>query len=102
MTPLIGLAAPPTTRSLHTPRQASPDEALALGRELESVFLARMLEPMMSSVPTDGPFGGGHGEAMFRSLLVDAYGAGLARTGGIGLAPAIQQEILRIQESHNG
>ena len=29
---------------------------------------------MFSGISTDGPFGGGEGEEMFRSLMIDQYG----------------------------
>jgi hypothetical protein len=45
-----------------------------------------------------GPFGGGHGEEVFRSLLTQEYGRSMARAGGVGFADAVQREILRLQE----
>jgi peptidoglycan hydrolase FlgJ len=47
----------------------------------------------------DGYFGGGPGEDIYRSMLVEQYGKSLARAGGIGMSDAVQREILRLQEA---
>ncbi|MEM8799035.1 MAG: rod-binding protein [Pseudomonadota bacterium] len=66
--------------------------------EFEAVFLAQMLNQMFDQLPTDGPFGGGQGEAMFRSQLADQYGGIIAQNGGVGIADSLQSEFLRLQE----
>jgi Rod binding domain-containing protein len=64
----------------------------------EGVFISQMLGTMFEGIPTDGPFDGGPGEEMFRSLMVDEYGKQMASQGGIGLSASIQRELLRMQE----
>lgn len=71
------------------------DEA---AREFESVFLSQMFETVWQTVPTDGAMGGGMGESIFRSMLVQDIGKQVALQGGIGLAPHIKAELLKIQE----
>ena len=66
--------------------------------EFEAVFIAQMFKPMMESIPTDGPLGGGNTEHMFRSMMVDEVGKDIAKQGGLGLSDSIYQEILRMQE----
>ncbi len=66
--------------------------------EFEGQFMAEMLKHQFSGLETDGPFGGGHAEETFRSLLVDEYGKQVTRAGGLGLADAIQRQMLRMQE----
>ena len=56
-----------------------------------------MLQQMFEGVETEGPFGGGHGEEMFRSLMTEAMGKQMAKKGGIGLSDTIQREILKMQ-----
>src|SRR3712207_1187550 len=51
--------------------------------EFEGQFMAEMLKHMFSGIETDGPFGGGHAEETFRSLLVDQYGKQVTRAGGL-------------------
>ncbi len=78
---------------------ASPTEQRAAAVEFEQFFIAQMLEHMFAGVPTDGPFGGGNGESIFRSLLNTEYAKIISRAGGVGIADAVLQEILRLQES---
>lgn len=65
--------------------------------KFEGQFLAFMFQQMFEGVKTDGPFGGGHGEEMFRSLMTDAMGKQMAKQGGIGLADTVQREMLKMQ-----
>ncbi len=68
-------------------------------KEFESVFLSQMLQHMFAGVEeADDWFGGGHGEEMFKSLLIDEYGKLMAKAGGIGVADHIRQEMLNLQE----
>ena len=53
---------------------------------------------MFEGIKTDGPFGGGQGEEMFRSLMVDEYGKQIAARGGFGLAAKMQAELLKHQQ----
>lgn len=76
--------------------------AMRVGRQFEQMFLSQMLAPIFETIRTDGPFGGGHGERMMRSFQVDSYAQSLVARGGIGLAPRIANEILRMQETSNG
>lgn len=78
---------------------ASPTEQRAAAVEFEQFFLAQMLEYMFAGIPTDGPFGGGNGESIFRSLLNNEYAGNISRAGGVGIADAVLKEILRLQES---
>lgn len=66
-------------------------------QKFEGQFLSFMFAQMFEGVKTDGPFGGGHGEEMFRSLMTDAMGKQMARSGGIGLTDTIQREMLKMQ-----
>jgi Rod binding domain-containing protein len=68
-------------------------------QEFEAVFLSQMLKPVFESIDTDGPFGGGQAESMWRSLMVDEYGKSMAKAGGIGLADSVMSEMLRLQEA---
>ena len=78
---------------------ANPTEQRAAAVEFEQFFIAQMLDHMFAGVPTDGPFGGGNGESIFRSLLNNEYAKIIGRAGGVGIADAVHKEILRLQES---
>ena len=64
----------------------------------EAMVIAQMLAPMFATLPTDGPFGGGHAEGVYRSMMVDEIGKTIAHGGGIGLADSVHAEILKLQE----
>ncbi|SOB95379.1 rod-binding protein [Thalassospira xiamenensis] len=73
-------------------------QARKAGEEFESMFLGQMLSHMFAGIETNEMFGGGHGETMMRSLLVDEYAKEMTRAGGIGIADAVTREILKVQE----
>ncbi|PTS74184.1 flagellar biosynthesis protein FlgJ, partial [Sphingomonas sp. HMWF008] len=52
---------------------------------------------MMESVELGDQFSGGHGEAMFRGILAEKLGTEMAKTGGIGLAPAVLAQMIKMQ-----
>lgn len=81
--------------------QGAADEAQAkkAGDEFEAFFVSTMLDSMFAGIKTDGPFGGGHGEKIFRSLLLQEYGKSIAGRGGFGISDMVQREILRLQEA---
>jgi Rod binding domain-containing protein len=67
-------------------------------KEFESVFISQFLGSMFSGIKTDGMFGGGEGEEMFRSLMIDEYGKQIEQRGGFGLAQAVTRQLLKHQE----
>ncbi len=73
-------------------------EARKAAEDFEAFFLAQFIDRMFQDLPTDGMFGGGHGEKVFRSLLSQEYGRVMARTGGVGIADSVYREILKQQE----
>ena len=82
-------------------RTVSPDEARRVAEDFEAFFLAQMLQHMFTGIRTDGAFGGGHAETIYRSLVIDEYGKLISRTGGVGIADAVQREILKLQEDES-
>jgi peptidoglycan hydrolase FlgJ len=85
------------------PRMQASNEAEAqrIGKDFEQMFLSQMLAPMFEGIG-EGPFGGGYGEKMFKSMQLDEYAKALTRSGGIGIAGAVAREMLRLQEKANG
>jgi Rod binding domain-containing protein len=89
--------------SLLTPTAQSTTAELARSKvkdaaqKFEAQFLSVMFQHMFEGVKTDGPFGGGEGEAMFRSLMTEAMGKQVAKAGGIGIANTVQREMLKMQ-----
>lgn len=72
--------------------------AIKAGEEFEALFIAEMLGPVFEGLKSDGMFGGGSGEEIYRSLMVQEYGKAIARSGGIGIAETVQREMLKMQE----
>ena len=80
---------------------ATNDAAVAgkKAKEFESVFISQFLGSMFSGISTDGPFGGGQGEEMFRSMMIDQFGQAIESRGGFGLAASVTKELLKQQET---
>ncbi len=81
-----------------TSGKMDPAKAAWAAKEYESVFVSQFLSSMFSGIQTDGMFGGGQGEEMFRSLMIDQYSKGLQARGGFGLATNMQAELLKHQQ----
>ncbi len=74
-------------------------QAKRAAEEFEALFISEMLSPVFENLDTGGLFGGGQGEKIYRSLMVQEYGKAIAKAGGIGIADTVQREILRMQEN---
>ena len=83
-------------------RKPAPSAQLAQARtaaqSFEAQVISLMAQFMFEGVETDGPFGGGQGEQVFRSLLIEQYGKLVAARGGIGLSDRVTRELLQGQE----
>lgn len=66
-------------------------------KDFEATFISQMLGAMFSEVEVSAPFGGGPGEAAFRSFLFEATAKQMASAGGLGLADDLKREMLRMQ-----
>ena len=71
----------------------------ASAQDFEGMFLSQMLETVWSTVPTNGAMGGGTGEAIFRSMMIQDIGRQMAQQGGIGLSGRVKEELLALQEA---
>ena len=78
---------------------ANAAKADAASKEYEAVFISQFLGSMFSGIQTDGITGGGQGEEMFRSLMINEYAKGLQQRGGFGLAAQMKAQLLKHQEA---
>jgi len=78
---------------------ANVGAATKAAKDFESVFISQFLGSMFSGISTDGPFGGGEGEEMFRSMMINEYGKSMQARGGFGLAEAVTKQLLSHQEA---
>ena len=76
----------------------SAAQARKAAEEFEAFFISQTMETMFAGIDTNGPFGGGHAEEMFRSMLSQEYGKTMVRGGGVGIADQVYREILKTQE----
>jgi Rod binding domain-containing protein len=101
MSDITALAVPPALTTA-TP-QASAAEMAKRGQikqtaqSFEASFLSVMMQQMFAGLKSDGPFGGGAGEEMFRSVLTDAMAKQMSKAGGIGVAASVEREMLKLQ-----
>lgn len=100
LTPTPGPGAAPVRPS--TPGGAGSDKLRQVAQEFESIFIFQMLDTMYAGLATDGPFGGGPGEKMFRSLMHEEIAKSISAQGGFGIGDAVYRELLQLQEMQNG
>lgn len=76
-----------------------PEKLRAVARKFEAQAIGEMLKPMFETIDTSKGFGGGGaGEAAFRPMLIEQYAKGMTEAGGIGIAQAMMNQLLRAQE----
>ena len=68
------------------------------GQDFEAYFLSQAFENMFSGLGTDPLFGGGSGESVYRSMMIQEYSKVAARTHATGIGSEVTREILRLQE----
>jgi Rod binding domain-containing protein len=90
------------TAATSAPRIPKVDGSAKTARDFEAVFLGQMSQMMMGTVEQGEEFSGGHGEEMFRGVLAEKLGTAMAARGGIGIAPQVMQQILKLQGGNNG
>lgn len=85
--------------SLKNAPRAGEDKSLRkVAEDFESVFISQMIAPMMETVNADGIFSGGHAEKVYRSMMVDEFGKSFSKSGGLGIADQVYNELLKLQE----
>lgn len=100
-TPILPPVTGPTAEAAppRTPHTTDPAQAHKTAEDFEAFFLSQVFENMFAGVSTDPMFGGGNGETVYRSLLLQEYSKVAAKSGGLGIADAVQREMLRTQET---
>ncbi|EPX78024.1 hypothetical protein Salmuc_03346 [Salipiger mucosus DSM 16094] len=64
------------------------------------MFLSQSFDQMFKTVQS-GPFGGGHGEKMWRSVLSQEYAKAVAESGDTGIAQSISG-MMRAYDNTSG
>ena len=93
-------------RSMHAAKglqnitgKSDANQMRKVAKEFEAVFISQMLQPMFQDLGAEAPFGGGHGEEVWRTLQVQEYGKAITDAGGIGIADKVMREMIQMQEA---
>lgn len=98
--PLLDMTQAPTSaNSLKQVKNLA--QAKETAQDFEAFFMTRMMESMFDGISTDGMFGGGHAEKIYRSMLLNEYGKVMAKTGNIGISDSIMDTIIQMQEAQS-
>ncbi len=79
-----------------TPQQVA--SARKTAQQFEGMVLGQMLQPMFATTDfSKNSFFGGAAESTWQPMMVDEISKGIAKSGGLGIAEPVFQEILRLQ-----
>jgi Rod binding domain-containing protein len=90
-------SATPTANATSAAELAKRGQIKQTATKFEASFLSVMLQQMFQGSETAAPFGGGPGEQMFQSFMAEAMANKMVKSGGVGLAAAVQREMLKMQ-----
>jgi Rod binding domain-containing protein len=79
-------------------KQANEAAIGKVAEDFEAFFASSYFEQMFSGIQPDSVTGGGEGEAMFRSLMIQEYGKAVARQHSLGIADVVKRQLLQLQE----
>ena len=82
-------------------KSSAAEKARKVAEEFEASFLTTYINQMFSGLSTEGIFGGGYGEKVYRDMMNEQYAKATAANGGIGVADQVYREILSMQEANN-
>lgn len=91
-------ALPKTDPALLAEQAKNKKNTHQAAQKFEAMFMNEMMSYMFQGLETDSPFGGGRGEEVFRSLMVEQYSQKIADSGQTKITDMMQKEMLRMQE----
>ena len=74
------------------------EKAKEVAEDFEAFFITKSMESMFEGINTEGMFGGGPSEKIYRSMLLNEYGKVMAKTGSVGVSQSIMDTIISMQE----
>lgn len=93
-------AARNTAAELQNAARAKDTSAVReTAEKFEAQFLSQMMGHMFKGISSEGAFGGGHAEEVWRDFYVEEVTKSFASKGGIGLADSIEKQLLQLQEA---
>lgn len=94
---LASQAAIPSA-SLPMGKNMTDAQATAASKDFESMFISQMLEQMFGDSIGEEAYGDAESSEIYKSMMVDAYGKEIGKSGGIGIADYVKKELLKLQE----
>jgi Rod binding domain-containing protein len=94
---------PSAMLSLQNPAIQKPQNTMLVAKaekaanEFEAMFIGQFLGSMFQGIGTNELMGGGQGETMFRSLLIEQYAQSVQKQGGFGLAASVKSQLMKLQ-----
>ena len=79
-------------------KQKNEAEIGKVAEDFEAFFASAYFEQMFSGIQPDSVTGGGEGESMFRSLMIQEYGKAVAKQRVLGIADVVKRQLLQLQE----
>jgi peptidoglycan hydrolase FlgJ len=79
------------------PTAAVKAKAKAASQKFEAMFLNSMFQQMFTGMDGDGPMGGSGALKVWRSFLTDEYAKTFAKSGGLGIASHVYDQLLKHQ-----
>lgn len=82
---------------------AAGPAAAEAARKFEALLLSQALNSMFEGVSTEGLFGGGYAEEVFRSMMLEAVADSMAANGGgLGIAGHVRAQIAQYGQAQEG
>jgi peptidoglycan hydrolase FlgJ len=79
------------------PTAVIKSKAKAASQKFEAMFLNSMFQEMFTGADGDGPMGGSGALKVWRSFLTDEYAKTFAKSGGLGIASHVYDQLLKHQ-----
>lgn len=79
-------------------RAGDRDAVRKTAEKFEAQFISQMLGHMFKGIKSDGMFGGGQAEGMWRDFYIEEVGKVITSRGGIGVSDVIERQLLQLQE----
>ena len=96
---LSSLSSPSQAAEIRAPHPTkNPDEAIKAAKKFEATFISDFIQHLFKGVSeTEGMFGGGQMEGMFRSVWAEKIAESMTNPG-FGIAESILPTLLKDQE----
>ncbi len=93
-------AAQAYAEAANAPTGSLQARARTASQKFEGVLVNNLMQSMFSGLTGEGPLGvNGLGGDTWRSMLVEQMSGSFVQAGGLGVAPQVYREMLRVQES---